>query len=84
MMDFRMNEQTPHFSYEEVVAIYQQTKHPDSNRMRETAKAMYPGRDPITYENLFVEKGHGVLLCTMASTKIHNAFCFHTPCKSGS
>lgn len=57
MMDFRMNEQTPHFSYEEVVAIYQQTKHPDSNRIRETAKAMYPGRDPITYENLFVEKG---------------------------
>nr|DAJ59245.1 MAG TPA: hypothetical protein [Caudoviricetes sp.] len=56
-MDFRMNSQTPHFTYEEIVTIYKQTKHPDDHRLRETARAIFPNRDPIAYENLSINKG---------------------------
>lgn len=56
-MDFPMNSKTPHFNYDEVVEIYRRTDHPTERKLRDTARNLFPGRDPITYENLFLSSG---------------------------
>lgn len=73
-MDFPMNSKTPHFNYDEVVEIYRKTNHPTERKLRDTARNLFPGRDPIAYENLFCLLGHGALSCTMETTRNRNWF----------
>jgi len=58
-MHFQMNAQTPHFTFEELQAIYQNTKKKESAALRQTARELFPGRDPVAYENLYLSKGPG-------------------------
>lgn len=58
-MGFIRNGQTPHFTLEELKEIYAASKKKDTNAMRETARQLFPGRDPITYENLYIGTGPG-------------------------
>lgn len=58
-MNFTRNANTPHFSFEEVQQIYTAAKHKDTKTMQDTARELFPGRDPITYENLSIGKGPG-------------------------
>lgn len=58
-MSFQRNAQTPHFSYEEIQQIYAGTKVKETTNLQSTARAMFPGRDPVAYENLTIGKGPG-------------------------
>lgn len=58
-MDFIRNGQTPHFTLDELKEIYAASKKKDTIAIRETAKQIFPGRDPIAYENLYICTGPG-------------------------
>lgn len=73
-MDFPMNSKTPHFSYDEVVEIYRKTDHPTERKLRDTARKLFPGRDPITYENLFLSSGPWRAFMHNGTTRNRNWF----------
>jgi hypothetical protein len=52
------NKDTPHFSSEELREIYRNTEEKTSKALRQTAHRLYPGRDSVTYENLFIREGY--------------------------
>lgn len=58
-LDFERNGNTPHFSLEELKEIYAHAKKKDTAAVRETAHTLFPGRDPIAYENLYIGTGPG-------------------------
>lgn len=58
-MTFDRNSQTPHFTFEELKEIYAAAEKKNDNCLRATARKLYPDRDPITYENLYIGKGPG-------------------------
>lgn len=58
-MEFVRNGRTPHFSFEEIKQIYAAAEKKDTQSMQDAARELFPNRDPITYENLSIEKGPG-------------------------
>ena len=58
-MSFYRNAQTPHFSIEELKQIYDAVKVKDDPSMKAKAQELFPGRDPICYENISILKGPG-------------------------
>lgn len=58
-MIFTCNAQTPHFSFEELEQIYQQAETKETKCLRETARELFPGRNSVTYENLYIGAGPG-------------------------
>ena len=58
-MNFVRNANTPHFSMEEIKEIYVHAKVKDDRSLQAAARELFPGRDPITYENLSISKGPG-------------------------
>lgn len=58
-MNFIRNAQTPHFSFAEVQEIYLHATEKNDKSLRAAAQELFPGRDPITYENLSIGKGPG-------------------------
>ncbi len=63
-MDLIRNSQTPHLELEELRQAYEaiaKTKDLESieGRLRGKAQEMFPGRDPVVYENIAVSKGPG-------------------------
>lgn len=58
-MNFACNSQTPHFSFEELKEIYATSPKHETNALREVAKKLFPGRDPVIYENLYLSSGPG-------------------------
>lgn len=58
-MLFERNGNTPHFTLEELEQIYQASPKKETNVLRNTAMQLFPGRDPITYENLYIGDGPG-------------------------
>lgn len=59
MASFDRNANTPHFSIEELKQIYDATRTKDTHSMIAKAKELYPGRDPICYENITIWEGPG-------------------------
>ena len=57
-MRIEYNKDTPHFSSEELREIYRNTEEKTSKALRQTAHRLYPGRDSVTYENLFIREGY--------------------------
>lgn len=57
-MSFICNKDTPHFTSAEIREIYHKTQEKTSAAMQDTARKLYPGRDPIVYENLFIRPGY--------------------------
>lgn len=58
-MNFICDKDTPCFSYSEIKEIYYQSQDKSTEGLRATAKMLFPGRDPIMYENLSIHKGNG-------------------------
>ena len=59
-MLFERNSMTPHFSMEELREIYAAAgSKKTTETMKIAAQKLYPGRDPICYENMFVLDGPG-------------------------
>ena len=58
-MNFVCNSQTPHFSFEELKEIYEASPKHETNALKEAAQKLFPGRDPVTYENLYISTGPG-------------------------
>jgi len=56
---FARNSQTPHLTLEELKQVYDTVKVKDSASMQSKAAELFPGRDPISYENICVSKGPG-------------------------
>lgn len=57
-MKFECNKDTPHFSSEELQTIYRSTDEKTSEALRQTARHLYPGRNPVTYENISIREGY--------------------------
>lgn len=57
-MRIEYNKDTPHFSSEELREIYRNTEEKTSKALRQTAHRLYPGRDSVTYDNLFIREGY--------------------------
>lgn len=58
-MDFIRNGKTPHFSLDELKQIYAEAPKKETRTLRQVAEQLYPGRDQITYENLYLGAGPG-------------------------
>lgn len=58
-MSFDRNSQTPHFSYEELKEIYAASPKHETKALKDAALKLFPGRDPVTYENLYISTGPG-------------------------
>ena len=56
---FECNRNTPHFTASEIHEIYEAASEKSTQALRTTAKSLFPDRDPVMYENLTLEKGHG-------------------------
>lgn len=59
MASFDRNGSTPHFSIEELKLIYDAAKKKDNPSLRAKAEELFPGRDPICYENMHIWEGPG-------------------------
>ena len=57
MAPFKRNAQTPHFNMEELKLIYAAAKRKDNESMLAKAQELFPNRDPICYENLYIWEG---------------------------
>lgn len=58
-MNFACNSQTPHFSFEELEEIYAASPKHETDALKEAARKLFPGRDLVTYENLYISTGPG-------------------------
>lgn len=58
-MNFVCDKDTPCFSFPEIKKIYENSQEKSTESLRITARYLYPNRDPIMYENLILQKGHG-------------------------
>lgn len=58
-MNFVCDKDTPCFSYPEIKKIFENSQDKSTESLRATARNLYPNRDPIMYENLILQKGHG-------------------------
>lgn len=56
-LHFICDKNTPHFSVEELCEIYYKCEEKTTTALRNTSRLLYPGRDPITYENLIIREG---------------------------
>jgi len=59
MASYMRNAQTPHFSFEELKQIYDAVKVKDNPSMLAKAQELFPGRDPICYDNMHIWEGPG-------------------------
>ena len=59
MASFDRNGNTPHFDIEELKQIYDAVKVKDTPSLRAKAKELFPGCDPICYENIHLWEGPG-------------------------
>ena len=59
MASFNRNAQTPHFTVEELKQIYDAAREKDDASMFAKAQELFPGRDPICYENMHIWEGPG-------------------------
>ena len=59
MASFERNGNTPHFSIEELKQIYDAAKKKDNPSIKAKVKELFPGRDPICYENIHIWEGPG-------------------------
>lgn len=59
IMNFVCDKDTPCFSFREIKEIYLNAADKSTESLQETAYRLYPGRDPVMYENLVLQKGHG-------------------------
>lgn len=58
-MNFIRNANTPHFSIEELKQIYDSAKRKETASLQAKAEELFPGRDPICYENMCIWEGPG-------------------------
>lgn len=58
-MKFACNGDTPCFSFPEIQEIYHNAADKSTESLQKTARRLYPDRDPVMYENLILQKGHG-------------------------
>ena len=58
-MNYICNGDTPHFGCSEIEQIYHSAEEKTTDCLRNTARELFPRRDPIMYENLIMQKGHG-------------------------
>ena len=59
MMSFTRNAKTPHFDIDELKQIYEAIKTKDTPSMKRMAEKLFPGRNPICYENMEIWNGPG-------------------------
>ena len=83
-MRIEYNKDTPHFSSEELREIYRNTEEKTSKALRQTAHRLYPGRDSVTYENLFIREGYArAYIKTMQATmSILTCRCWHAKARA--
>ncbi|MDY3225296.1 MAG: hypothetical protein SOW84_05415 [Candidatus Faecousia sp.] len=58
-MKFECNANTPRFRFSEIREIYNHSQEKSTEALRETAHRLFPGRDPVMYENLMIRTGCG-------------------------
>lgn len=58
-MNYICNGDTPHFGCSEITQIYHLAEEKTTECLQTTAKKLFPGLDPIMYENLILQKGNG-------------------------
>lgn len=58
-MKFECNANTPRFCFSEIREIYNHSQEKSTEALRETAHRLFPGRDPVMYENLMIRTGCG-------------------------
>lgn len=50
---------SPHFTAEELEAIFRSTDKRDTAAVQKAARTLYPGRDEAVYEGLYISRGPG-------------------------
>lgn len=58
-MNFICDKDTPCFSFQEIKEIYCCAEDKTTESLRETARWLFPNRNPVMYENLSIRNGFG-------------------------
>lgn len=76
-MYFDRNGKTPHFEVDEIRMILANSKRTDTATLQAVARELFPGRDPIAYENLFSFPGPGRSFKHKGEEYVRPKFCIN-------